>query len=70
MNGRNKKFLDDAFFMASASDFKYPLDRYPLDHHPVLFYLSFSDLDPQDKNLGSSEGSSGAGVLYFAGIYL
>ena len=35
-----------------------------------ILYLSFSDLDPQDKNLGSSEGASGAGILYFAGIYL
>lgn len=26
MNGRNKKFLDNAFFMASASDLKHPLD--------------------------------------------
>ena len=36
MNGRNKKFLDNAFFLASASDFKHPLDRYPGDHHTVL----------------------------------
>ena len=33
MNGRNKKFLDNAFFLASASDLKHPLDRYPGDHH-------------------------------------
>ena len=53
MNGRNKKFLDNAFFLASASDFKHPLDRYPGDHHTVIFYLPFSDLGSPDPDLAT-----------------
>ena len=69
MNGRNKKFLDNAFFLASASDLKHPLDRYPGDHHTVIFYLPFSDLGSPDPDLGSVERPSGAGVFRLSGVY-
>lgn len=68
MNGRNKKFLDNAFSWLQLPTLSIRWTDI-LEIIILSFYLPFSDLGSPDPDLGSVERPSGAGVFRLSGVY-
>ena len=69
MNGRNKKFLDHAFFLAPASEAYHTAHGYIGDYYTFFSDLSDINLDSQNTDLGFAERTSGAGIYHLSGLF-